>query len=327
MTYYLGLDIGATNIRCGIATADGELVASRSQPTPHGPSVDAVTRGIEAIAAATVEEAGIEPARVDAAGIASIGPLDRAAGTIRDPVNLDGDLGSIPVRDTVAGLLPDVPICMCNDAVAGALTEYCLGDPATDLAYVTISTGIGAGVVVDDHLLDGAHGNAAEMGHITLDPDADRPCGCGGYGHWEAFAGGANIVDFATDLAESAVHSATVIDTESRPAEVFGASGSDPVATETIDRLGDYNAQGLAALAHAFDPERIAIGGAIARNNETLVVDPIRNRIDQYLMGSSPKIHLTPFGDEVVLRGALILAGAIDPSVSGNGSDFYPTLP
>ena len=305
--YYLGVDIGATNIRCGVTTAGRDRVATLTRPTPQGPTVGAFTDGVETTVTETLDSAGVRPSQVAAAGIASLGPLDAADGLIRQPANLDSDISGIPVRRTVEAQLPGVPVQLCNDAVAGVVAEYC-ADTAENLVYVTISSGIGAGVVVDGHILRGEDGNAAEVGHLTLDPDSGRPCGCGGDGHWEAFAGGENVPEYAAQIAAEKGFDDTLLAGECTAATVFEADGEDPLATETVERIGDWNAQGMATLVHMFAPGRVVVGGAVARNNRQRVLGPIRNRIDSYLMGSAPEIRLTAFGDEVSLRGALALA-------------------
>jgi glucokinase len=331
MSYYLGLDIGATKIRCALATDQRERIARVTHPTPQGPTVEAFVGGVETAITDTLDDAGVTPARVDAAGVASFGPLDAEAGLIRETVNLDSDLENVPVRATVETILPDAPVRLCNDAIAGVIAEYRegVGEQAENIAYVTLSSGIGAGVVVDGHVLRGADGNAAEVGHVTLDPEAARSCGCGGRGHWEAFAGGENIPEYAADLADSAGLDDGLLAGECTAATIFGAYGEDPLATETVDRVGDWNAQGMATLVQAFAPRRIAVGGAVARNNERLVLEPIRERIGRHLTGDAPEIRLTEFGDRVVLRGALLLAAgegrpgtALDAGAGGKRADF-----
>jgi glucokinase len=313
MSYYLGLDVGASNLRCALATDEHEHVAQVDRKTPQGPTVEAFTDGIQAAIADTLAEASVARTAVEAAGIASIGPLDVAAGLIDKPVNLDSDLEEIPIRETVASCLPEVSIRLCNDATAGVIAEYCAGDPVDNLAYVTLSSGVGAGVVVDGHVLHGADGNAAEIGHLTLDPEGSRRCSCGGSGHWEAFAGGENIPGYARELADSEGLDHTLGD-ESTAVSVFEAYGDDPLATETVERIGDWNAQGMATLVNAYAPRRVAVGGAVALNNEALVLEPIKERIGRYLMGPAPEIRLTSLDEDVVLRGALLLAAGEGPT-------------
>lgn len=313
MSYYLGLDVGASNLRCALATDEYEHVAQIERRTPQGPTVERFTDDIRKVVADTLAAAGVAPTAVDGAGIASIGPLDVAAGLIRGPANVDSSLGDIPIRETVTSVVPDVPVRLCNDAIAGAIAEFRGGDPVENLAYLTLSSGVGAGVVVDGHVLHGADGNMAEVGHFTLDREASRPCGCGGRGHWEAFAGGESIPAYAADLADAEGLDDSLLVDGCTSAELFEAYGDDPLATETVERVGDWNAQGTATLVNAFDPRRVAVGGAVALNNEALVLDPIRERIGRYLMRSAPEIRLTRFGSDVVLRGALLLAAGKSP--------------
>ena len=313
MSYYLGLDVGASNLRCALATDEYERVAQTERRTPQGPTVERFTQVIRATVTDTLAAAGVAPAAVDGAGIASIGPLDVTAGLIRGPANVDSALGDIPICETVSSVVSEEPVRLCNDAIAGAIAEFHGGDSVENLAYLTLSSGIGAGAVVDGHVLHGADGNAAEVGHLTLDREATRTCGCGGRGHWEAYAGGENIPGYAADLADAEGLDDSLLAGGCTSAELFEAYGDDPLATETVERIGDWNAQGTATLVNAFAPRRVAVGGAVALNNEALVLDPIRERIGRYLMRSAPEMQLTRFGSDVVLRGALLLAAGEGP--------------
>ena len=314
MSQYLGLDIGATNLRCALVTGQFRRLAQVTRPTPQGPTVGAFTDGVRAVVTDTLDEAGVSREQVDSAGIASFGPLDPDRGVIRETHTLDSDLRAVPVRATVESCLPDVPVRLCNDAIAGVVAAYRTDEQSESLVYLTLSSGVGAGVVVDGHVLRGVDGNAAEVGHVTLDPEATRRCGCGARGHWEAFAGGKNIPAYAAELADTEALDDALLAGDPTAETVFEACGSNPLATETVDRVGDWNAQGVAMLVNAFAPRRIVVGGAVALNNESLVLDPIRQRVDRYLVGSAPAVELTTFGDGVVLRGALLLAASEVPT-------------
>jgi glucokinase len=308
--YYLGLDIGATNTRCLLVTEGFDRVAAHSRPTPQGPTVDAFTAGVETVLSETFEMAAVSPAEVAAAGIASFGPLDTATGVIRETPNLDADLRDVPIRETVAGLLGGVPVALANDAVAGVVAEHHAGD-AENLAYLTLSSGVGAGVVVDGRVLRG-RGTVAEVGHFTLAPESSLRCGCGATGHWEAFAGGENIPRYAAHLAREGFDSTLVTDsadaTDLTAEQLFAAYGDDELATATVDRVGEWNALGVANVVQAFAPERVAVGGAVALENESLVLEPIRSRLPDHVVGPAPSVARTQFGESVVVRGAIHLA-------------------
>jgi|GEM_PF-4394222 len=131
--------------------------------------------------------------------VAAVGPLDHDVGASVEPVNVSAGVDRIPLVDPLGTLVSTDRLHLHNDATAGAIGERFFGDGETDLVYLTLSTGIGAGAVVDGHVLSGWGGNAVEVGHATVVPGG-RPCGCGGAGHWEAYCGGANVPAYARDL-------------------------------------------------------------------------------------------------------------------------------
>lgn len=304
-----GIDLGATNLRAAVTDGDGEPVAIERRPTPNGPDgrtvVEAVTDTLEVAATA----AGVVPSDLGAVGVGTIGPLDRNDGMVVHPPNL-GEVAQIPLRDGLADHLGHDRIFVENDAIAGLVGELiAVEDSPENLVYLTMSTGIGAGVAVDGHVLLGRGGNAAEIGHIVVDPDGARTCGCGRPGHWEAYCGGAAIPGLARDLAASVPETTLeVADPDLTAADVFAAAGDDPLADRVIERVRAYNAIGVSGIVHAYAPDRVAIGGAVALENPSLVIDPLPRAIEAYTMLPLPEIRPAAHGRSAVLRGALALA-------------------
>lgn len=308
MSTHLAVDIGATNTRGLVADGDLNVLSRVSGSTDQGPSQEVFIEGIKDVVRETVNEAGIKSEDVDSIGVASFGPLDVETGRITETPNLESDLKNIPIVDGIREVFPDIPLGLVNDAAAGAIAEHRAGD-AENVVYLTLSSGIGAGVVVDGNLLHGNCGNAAEVGHFTLDPQSERQCGCGKFGHWEGLASGENLPEYALELRANLDSSSSLPDTPELTAErLFEAYNEDPLATEVIDRMTTWNVLGVANIVQAFAPERVAIGGALALNNESLVVERIRNRLDDHLMLPAPEVHPTEFGERVVIRGALLRA-------------------
>jgi glucokinase len=310
MTTVAGLDLGATTVRTALADERGRLLATTTEPTPGDRKavVDVIQRSLTRAA----DGAGIPLDAVAAVGIGSMGPLDHAAGAVVDPPNLPG-VDEVPVVEAVSGV-HDGEIVLFNDAVAAAIGErFYADDPPANLVYLTISSGIGAGAIVDGNVLHGATGNAAEMGHITVAPDSDQRCGCGDTGHWEALCSGRAIPETARTVAAEAG-----VDTEFDLADLtapdlFDDAGSDPLADRVLDRLAAYNTMGVAALVHAYDPAVVHVGGGVAANNPEAVVDPIRRRLPAHLVGETPTVAVTPLGADATLRGAVAGAlGALD---------------
>jgi glucokinase len=226
-----------------------------------------------------------------------------------EPTNIP--VGEVPLRGPVSNLLETDEIHLHKDVAAGVIGErYHAARNPDDMAYLTISSGIGAGIAVDGSILSGWDGNAGEVGHMTVDPTGKMTCGCGHDGHWEAYCSGANIPEYARVLWTEADRPDTSLPIESdefASADVFAHAG-DRFADRVIERLAHWNAHGVANLVHAYAPLVVSVGGAVALNNEELVVEPIRERLEGLVMTNVPEIRLTDFGDDVVVQGALASA-------------------
>jgi glucokinase len=319
MSCYAAIDLGATNTRALVAGPDGDERGRARRSTPQADGAT-VTAAVVATLEAACEAAAVAPGHLDAIGVGSIGPLDVDAGAVVDPPNVPAE--RIALVDALCERT-DAPVTLENDAVAGIRGERRFTDCPENAVYLTLSTGVGAGVAVDGHVLRGRRGNAAEVGHLTLVP-AGRPCGCGGTGHWEAYCSGSGIAAHARDRA-AAGHE-TALDAETLDAEaVFEATDSaavlaaavdpdvapsdldgDPLATRVVAETVRLNARGVAALTHAYAPELVSVGGAVALSNPALVVDPLAGLLDEGgLAVPAPEVRATPLGEDAVLRGAL----------------------
>ncbi|MFB6173356.1 MAG: ROK family protein [Halobacteriales archaeon] len=311
MAYYAGIDLGATNIRAAVTDEEGEIVGLDDRETPQGPTGVQVTEGVLAALRAACGAADVDPDAIAAVGIGSIGPLDLAAGTIEDPANLPDAIDTVPLRDPIAELVGSDQVYLHNDTTAGVIGERFHAEPIPDdMIYLTISSGIGAGIAVDGRVLRGWDGNAGEVGHIVVDPAGRRVCGCGHDGHWEAYCSGENIPEYARLLhgEEPVGTDLPLDDPEFAAADVFEHAGEDPLADRVIDRVARWNAIGITNVIHSFAPLVIAIGGAVALRNESLVIDPIRERVEEMVWTALPEIRATSLGEDAVLRGAIASA-------------------
>lgn len=319
-TAYLGIDLGATTLSVVVGDETGEVIGRFHGQTPSGPDGTALAEAVLGGVRAACDDAGCDPTAIVAAGIGAIGPLDPAAGAVIDPVNLPG-IDRIELVEPVAQLV-DADVRLHNDATAAAIGErFYAADNPPDLVYLTISTGIGAGVISDGRVIAGHRGNAAEMGHVTLDPTSDLRCGCGARGHWEALCGGSNLAAHARSLAPE-FETDLQLD-QATPATLLAAAGSDPLATHLAERIGTWNAIGVSILVHAYDPARVVAGGAVARNHPGTILDPIRDELPEHTLESPPPIDVTELGSGATVRGALASAltggdGAVDGNADRN---------
>ena len=322
MANYVGVDLGATNVRAVVADDGGTILGTADDDTPRGPTGIGVTEAVLGVVRAACAAAGIDPTSVTAAGIGAIGPLDLAEGAVENPANLPDTIDRIPLTGPVSVLLDTDRVYLHNDTNAGVIGErfYSERNP-DDMVYLTISSGIGAGVCVDGHVLTGWDGNAGEVGHMTVDPQGRLTCGCGHDGHWEGYCSGNHIPRYAAYLHDAdPVETALPMDDPSfSAADVFEHDGSDEFATHVVDQIAHWNAMGVANIVHAYAPLVVYVGGAVALNNPDRVLDPIRERMGGMVMSNVPEIRLTTLGDEVVVKGALASAmtgGTGDRSVA-----------
>lgn len=285
------IDLGGTRTRVALVAPGGRVLARESFPTPSGgPSPEAVTDAIEA---AVRRVAGGSPGAI---GVSTAGPLDFAAGAVVAPPNLPYP------RIELAGPLEaafGVSVTLINDARAGALGEHAhgAGRGCQNLVYVTISTGIGGGVIADGRLLSGRGGNAGEIGHITVETRYDLVCGCGYPNHWEGYCSGRNLPRFYAVQKENG-------DPDLGTAEaIFGAARAGvPAACRFLDAVAVLNARALSTLVVAYDPERIILDGAVARVQADLLVGPAVARMEEFL--PRPGVVVTPLGGDAPLLGA-----------------------
>jgi len=309
----VGVDLGATRIRVCVGDESGNLLWRRATPMPKPPRVEDY---IDELIGRVREGVDGSPKRGGIAGIgvASIGPLDLHEGGMASPTNLPYE--TVPIVEPLEKAF-GVRVVLINDARAAALGErrFGAGRAHENLVYITISTGIGGGAIVDGHLLSGKDGNAGEIGHILVDPQGKLSCGCGRRGHWEAYCSGKNLPRLAEMLAADwhgdKVGTSLVASRKGRvdaATLLRAATRGDRFAKKVADEMGRFNAIGVTNVVSMYDPSLVTLGGAVALNNPELILRPIRNLVPKYSTNRVPKIQITTLGDDVGLLGALTLA-------------------
>ncbi|MCD1259653.1 ROK family protein [Paenibacillus athensensis] len=260
MTIAIGIDVGGTKTAIGLIDEQGHIRNKQSLPTDLGISPAQMVARMAAVVQAMLDESSISSSEIAGIGIGAPGPLDTRAGLIDCPPNLPGWQGFALVAELRRHF--DVPIRMENDATAAALAEKWLGaaQASEHFAFVTISTGIGAGLYAHGRLLTGASGNAGDAGHIVIDPAAGR-CACGQLGCWEWVASGTAIARQATELRGIA--------TTAKEAFELAAAG-DALMQPLVERVYRYIGMGCVSLINLLDPELIVLGGGVAQIGEPL---------------------------------------------------------
>lgn len=269
-----------------------------------------------------VERAGQGP--LEAIGVAAPGPVERRTGVLRNPPNLPGwrDVPLAQLLEEAFG----VPVRVENDANAAALAEHRFGAGrgCRDMVYLTMSTGVGGGVISDGRLVHGANGFAGELGHIPIVRNGRR-CQCRLRGCLEAYVGGQawsnqlrRRVPTASRIFEHVDGDRSRIGPEILLA---AAREGDSFATEELSRWLDYLALGLVPLVMAFDPERIVLGTIAVAAGEALCFEPLRERVAARIWGEqAERLAIVPalLGEALPEQAALAVAGA-GADVAGTG--------
>ncbi len=315
MTLVIAVDIGATRTRVALVES-GRIIAKVEGKTPRKGSSTIISEKVVEL----IKELGDKAAKATRIGVGSIGPLDLSRGLIVGAPNIE-----IPVVKLVEPLMEATgkPVILANDCMAAVWGEYLYGRwrGTENIVYVTISTGIGGGMIVDGHLLVGKKGNAHEIGHITVDVMGRMPCKCGGRGHWEAYSSGDNIPRFAKHLiAGMEKHAAkSSLDAEfvekvyrgisAREVFEYARRGSK-LAQMVVEEVNRINMAGIEAVVNLYDPEVVVLGGSVVLNNVDLVFNPLREALQSWrgLVTDAPRLELASFGDDEVLVGAAAIA-------------------
>ncbi len=266
---FVGIDVGGTNIKLGLIDNRGSTLAYHSIPTEvdRGPD-DAIARmaaGVNQL----LEKAGAKKSAVARIGLATPGPMDIAAGMLLKPGNLPG-WWDIPIRERVAKAC-DLPVRYANDANAAAFGEYWqgAGNNSRNMVLLTLGTGIGGGIVLDNYLVEGAHSCGAECGFIIIDfhPEA-RVDSQKLTGTLEGYCSSYGVVGRAREAMATGRDSslAAVLKSVSgiTPLAIAqAAEDGDPLALEVVMDTAKYLAIGIVTLIHTLDPDSVVLGGAM----------------------------------------------------------------
>jgi glucokinase len=314
----LAIDIGGTKLAVGVARRDefvrtGELAAIVKEPVPVPGDPERVIERVIAMAHELLEREGGELVGI---GISIGGPLDHTAGTVINFPHLPG-WKMIPLCRRLSDAL-GAPARLDNDANLGALAEshYGAGRGIDDLVYLTISTGIGGGVIVGGKLLHGVGSGAGEVGHITVDPRGPR-CPCGNHGCLEIMASGTSIARRAREAVgrdpvagESLVDRAGGVDAITSKHVVAGVEQNDPLSTKIWEETAEYIAIGLGSIIHILAPTMIVLGGGVAQTGELLLA-PVRAHLRDhvfYIPLERIAVVAAALGHDSALLGAAALA-------------------
>jgi glucokinase len=311
---YLGaVDLGGSKILSVIAQGDGRRLGEDRRPTDAEAGPEAVLERIVGSLEEALAKAGLRQGDLAAVGICSPGPCDIDAGVLSSAPNLPG-WRDVPICKYVEERL-GAPTRLENDANAAAVGEhaYGAGRGCRHLIYMTVSTGIGGGLVIDGSLYRGATGVAGELGHMTIEPDGPV-CGCGNRGCLEALASGTAIAARGEELVAQG-GSALLAKLAQEQGEVTAkivsraADRGDIACQDIIQRAGYYLGIGFASYLNIFNPQRLIIGGGLTKMGDLLLA-PARAEMEARVMPEALKaVQVKPaeLGDYAGVMGMVAL--------------------
>ncbi len=308
MQYVLGIDVGGTSIKAGIFTLDGQLKEVRTIPTSDltkPEAFDEVTDGLSNLVSA-----------VDAtiADVAAVG-LD-----IPGPVDAEGKVGFLPnikldpdgFKNALRSTFMNAKLAFVNDANAAALGEMWMGGAkgVKNFIMLTLGTGVGGGVVLNGQLVAGAVGAGGELGHLTMNYEETRTCGCGRRGCLEQYASASGIVTLYKDACAKAGATPCELSGRSDSYSVFKAmAAGDVCAREAISQMLEYLARAMAQLSCAVDPEMFVIGGGVVGSFDVFK-DELTERFQNHCLPICRNTKIVPaaLGNQAGMYGAALCA-------------------
>ena len=310
MSYYIGIDVGGTNLVAGLVEESGAIRHKVSQPVDRSLDGDALSRLLAQLARRAAQEGNVSLTDIRAVGAGFPGLVDNRTGVVVQTANMPFD--HTPVRALFQSIW-DVPFFLGNDANCAAIGEYWAGaakgcDPAV---VVTLGTGIGSGMVSGGKLFTGFANSGMETGHTIIYPGG-VPCTCGNRGCWERYGSATALIRQGKRAA--AAHPDSLLNDYAALTgrDVFNAADrGDTAAQAVLERYYVYVAAGITDLVNTLAPEMVLIGGGISRQGERLLA-PVRRYVSANCFGGEqrpqPVLRAAQLGNEAGIIGAAALS-------------------
>jgi glucokinase len=310
MKYVIGVDLGGTKISCALADISGEIIDIQVVETNASEGEIAVLNRMIRVIDKVIISKNISKEDIKAIGIGSPGPIDAKNGIIVEPANLPFTNFDIvtPIKNEFK-----IPVYLDNDANVAAIGEFMFGagKGTENMVYMTVSTGIGGGAILNGQIYRGRTTNALEIGHTTVEPFSSARCNCGNLGCLEALASGTAIARRAKDAVLSNIHTSLKMYETITSYEVFKeAENGDKVAISIRDNALRYLGIGVTNIINIFDPDKVVIGGGVSKAGEIVfdIVKEVVNERGLKTITAGCEIVPAKLGADAGVIGAVALA-------------------
>ncbi len=313
MAYYIGIDLGGTNIVAGVINEQYEILAKASLPTNSPRAAEGVIADMAKAAEQAVEKAGITMADVESVGVGTPGTANKETGIIEYSNNLQFE--NVPMVAMLEELLGK-KVYIENDGNAAAFGEYMAGagKGCDSLVAITLGTGVGGGIITDGKILTGFSYAGAEVGHSVIVAHG-RPCTCGRNGCFEAYSSATGLINMTKEAMDADKDSVMWALSEkegkvSGRTAFDGMRAGDKAAKKVVDEYIDYLAIGVANMINIFQPRILCIGGGICKEGDTLI-KPLTELVKEQTYARTEetrtKIVTAQLGNDAGLIGAGLL--------------------
>ncbi len=302
--YAVGVDVGGTTVKLGVLDTDGNLFNKWEIVTRKEENGSHILPDIAASINEKLKEFNIAKEDVTGIGIGVPGPIDDN-GVVHVAVNLGW--GEFNVNETLTKLT-GIPAKAGNDANVAALGEMWKGGGAglNNIVMVTLGTGVGGGIIINGKILAGVTGAGGEIGHIHINDDEEKACGCGNHGCLEQYASATGVSNIAKKLLKQYNGKTVLTEADTSAKAVFdGVKAGDALCIDIAKEFGFYLGKGLAIVASTVNPEAFVVGGGVSKAGE-VIFDYIKPSFGKYVFKSAgnAKFLLATLGNDAGMYGA-----------------------
>ena len=311
--YYIGVDLGGTNIAVGIVTEQGAIKAKKSIKTGANRPFEDIFRDMADCIMTLLSEQKVSLDEIKSIGIGTPGSVNTEKGVLVYANNFKYG-HNVPMRELLQKYI-DKPVYLGNDANVAALGEVVSGAAkgVKNAVMITLGTGVGGGIVIDGKIYEGQHSAGAELGHMMLIHDGEQ-CSCGRKGCWEAYASATALIRQTKramlEHPESIMNQMATQDTVSGRTALDAMRKGDKIAKDVVDKYIIYIAEGLVDIINIFRPEVLIIGGGICNEGDTLLV-PLKKFVKEHVYGGdrNPEqvIEIAKLGNDAGIIGAALV--------------------
>ena len=312
--YYIGVDIGGTNIKVGLVDSGYNLAVSDSCKTALPRAGSAVCDDIAMLINGIIEKAGITLSQIKNIGIGCPGTINPKEGMVEYANNLGWH--KFPLQKYMEEKFGNhLKICIANDADAAAVGEFFAGSAkgSGSAVVITLGTGLGSGAIINGKLITGHYNGAGEIGHMVIEYNG-KPCTCGRRGCFETYASATGLINLTKDEMEKSPDSlmwelaGNIDDVDGKTAFDAKRQG-DAAGSLVVERFINYLACGIANVVNIYQPEVISIGGGVCNQGDNILL-PLREIVGRDAYGSpipNTEIRICTLGNDAGIIGAALL--------------------